>query len=435
MAPFPMARQRTPLRAADILPTLHRSLPASIATLLGPISERAEAAGMSLYLVGGPVRDALLNAPVKDLDLVVDGDVQSLACRLAADLGGTVLSRSQFGTAALRIHDQRLDLVTARRESYPRPGALPKVTASSIEDDLARRDFSVNSMAVPLLGPCKGELLDPHGGRQDLAEGFIRILHQGSFVDDPTRVLRAVRYEQRLGFRLEKGTSQKLSEAVDGGALGTLSGDRLRRELALMLRESNPNLALLRCGELGVLTAVHPALGDVSAVTKVAETAEESGPLIYLAALCHGISAEEGESLIQRLRMPVTWARVVRDTIAVGTLLSREVPGLLPANGVVLSPSDVYVLLDPYAPEAVWVNMLMAESPAAREALESYLTTLRYVKPILDGRDLVSMGLPQGPLVGEVLRELRSARMDGKVTTREGEVKLVERYVPSGRLR
>ena len=419
-----MTRQRTPSPAADIPSSLHRSLPLQAAALLAPICEEARNTG--LYLVGGPVRDLLLERPVKDLDLVVEGDAQALASTIAARLKGRVLARSQFGTATLRLGEQSLDLVTARRETYPRPGALPEVTPGSIEDDLARRDLTINAMAIPLTGPGSGDLLDPHGGRADLSAGLVRTLHDMSFVDDPTRILRAIRYEQRLDYRLDEGTEQRLIEALDGGAMDTLSGDRLRRELALMLRETAPHRALQRCADLGVLTAIHPALGNASAVVALAESGETVSPLEYLAALSFPSSAEDGMSLVHRLRMPATWKRVVADTIAVRLDVVPDISGRPD-----FTRSALYRLLEPYAPEALRVNAVTAGDPDVRRALKSYLDDMRYVKPILRGGDLISIGFPHGPLVGDALRELKSARLDGLVTTRDDENKAAAEYLAS----
>ncbi len=423
-----MTRQRTPLPPANIPSSLHRSLSLEAADLLAPICAEACGAGLSLYLAGGPVRDLLLEKPVKDLDLVVEGDAQALASTIAARLEGRLVSRSQFGTATVRLGKQSLDLVTARRETYPRPGALPQVTPSSIEDDLARRDFTINAMALPLTGPAKGGLLDPHGGRADLSAGVVRVLHEASFVDDPTRILRAIRYEQRLGYRLDEATERRLVEALDAGAMDTLSGDRLRKELAAALREAEPHRALRRCAELGVLTAIHPAMGDDSAVAALARSGGSFSPLDYLAALCFSSSKERVMSLAYRLRMPFTWKRVVEDTAAV---MLDVVPDI--AGGPDYTRSALCRALEPYAPEALRINAIMAGDTAVGRSLSSYLDDMRYVKPMLKGGDLVSLGFPQGPLVGDALRELKSARLDGLVTTRDDEIKTARGYLAARR--
>jgi tRNA nucleotidyltransferase (CCA-adding enzyme) len=397
------------------------------------MAEKAWNAGTPLFLVGGPVRDMLLGKPIKDLDLVVQGDAQALAARLASELDGEVVARSQFGTATLKCRGQRLDLVTARRETYPRPGALPKVTPSTIQDDLARRDFAMNAMALPLSGPSRGSLLDPHGGRRDLGLGLIRILHSRSFIDDPTRVLRAIRYEQRLGLSLESETHQRLVEAVEGGAMDTVSGDRLRKELGSMLREALPHRPLRRCGDLGILRAIHSALGDGSCIDRAAAGGRENTPLACLAAISFPLSTRDGESFIRRLRMPSTWAGVVRDTIAARLMLEADRAAGAGTGNSALSPSALSAALDRYSPVALRVNMLLSDRPAATDALSAYLARWRYVKPSLSGKDLIALGMPEGPLVGEVLVELRAARIDGKVATREEEVRLAQSYITSRR--
>ena len=201
--------------------------------------------GYSLYVVGGFVRDLLLGQPTLDLDLVVEGNAITLARRLVEKVGGRVRSHGRFGTAKLILEEPResglppaLDFVTARTEFYPHPSALPQVERSSIKQDLYRRDFTINTMAISLDRARYGELLDFYGGERDLREGLIRILHSLSFVEDPTRMLRAVRFEQRLGFEIEERTEELLRSALD--LLGRVSGDRLRHELLQILREPAP---------------------------------------------------------------------------------------------------------------------------------------------------------------------------------------------------
>ena len=185
---------------------------------------------LSIYLVGGSVRDLLLERPIKDLDFAVEGDAPSLAGRLAQELGGRVVLHRRFGTASVYFGDERVDLATARREHYDRPAALPRVTPAPIDEDLARRDFSINAMALPLAAH-RTSLVDPFHGQEDLELGLVRVLHPQSFVDDPTRILRAVRYEQRLGLIIEKETLGHLDRAVAAGGIAALSGDRIRNEL------------------------------------------------------------------------------------------------------------------------------------------------------------------------------------------------------------
>ena len=216
---------------------------------------------MPIYLVGGTVRDLLLGRPVEDLDLVVVGDAETMASIVAKRLSGQVVSRSQFSTAKVKVDGVSLDLVTARSESYSRPGALPQIAHGAIEEDLARRDFSINAMAVPLHLEPKNGPLDPFNGEEDLRRGLVRVLHDGSFADDATRIMRAVRYEQRLGFLLEERTEALLIDNLS--MLDTISGDRLLREVQRWLAEECASGILLRADELGVMSAIHPALSKV----------------------------------------------------------------------------------------------------------------------------------------------------------------------------
>ena len=212
----------------------------------------AELRDVAVYLVGGPVRDWLLGLPAKDLDFVVEGNAPELAREMASRMGGQAVVHGRFGTATLSRGDLRVDLATARRETYPAPGALPQVEPSSILDDLARRDFSINAMAAPMGGADK-TLLDPKGGLEDLGRGSIRILHSRSFRDDPTRLFRAVRYEQRLGFAIEKATETLLVDAVESDCLDSVSGDRIRHELHWIFEEKEPVRTLIRANDLGLL--------------------------------------------------------------------------------------------------------------------------------------------------------------------------------------
>ena len=239
--------------------------------LLEGLRRLASERGQPAYLVGGPLRDAALGAPLRDLDFSVVGDAPALAASLANELGGCLTVHPRFGTATVKLADAQIDLVTARKEVYPSPGSLPEITPGSIDDDLARRDFSINAMALPIWG--SGGLLDPHDGLGDVAHRRVRTLHDGSFIDDPTRMLRAVRYEQRFGFNLEETTERNLRDALSAGAMATVSGDRWRHELDRILEEDHPAKTLSRAAELGILAAIHP---DRLAVSEALARIQES---------------------------------------------------------------------------------------------------------------------------------------------------------------
>ena len=424
-----MVHQPMPHSTTNLLTSLEDSISPRTFAFLEAIADKASEIGVPLCLVGGSVRDILLAVPVKDLDLVVEGDAALLAFEVSKDLSGEVSDYSRFGTATVKLEGQRFDLATARRETYTRPGALPSVVPSTLADDLERRDFSINAMAIPLSGAGAGRLLDPLEGEDDLRQGTIRILHPGSFVDDATRILRAVRYEQRLRFRLEEDTRRRLLDGVEGGMLDTVGGDRIRQELALMLEEESPHLSLERCGQLGILRAIYPPLGDGPAVGHLADRGGMNDSLLYLAALSYPLSASEGEALIRRLHMPSRWAKVVRGAVAVRLKAGGESSDRPHIGEPGLSVGELCRFLDQFPPASVQVNALVSDSPQVKDALEVYLTRLRYVKPFLGGRDLVSLGVSQGPLVGEILGELKNARIDGRVTTQEEELRLAREYI------
>ena len=409
----------------DFLQLLEADLPAERLALLRRAGLIAREEGVSLYLVGGGARDLLLGRPTEDLDLVVEGDAETLASIIAKRLSGQVVSRSQFSTAKVRVEGVSLDLVTARNERYLRPGALPQIAHGTIEEDLERRDFSVNAMAFPLHDGSSGRLLDPFGGLDDLQRGLIRTLHDGSFMDDATRIMRAVRYEQRLGFGLEAHTETLLRR--DLPMLDTISGDRLRRELHLWLNEERFVSTLVRADALGVMAAIHPSLAGSGQVVRKALGSEGKPDVeeqARLGLLAFSMTQTGGEQVIDRLRMPTGWATVVRDTIA----LKDRLPRLSDAE---MSPAQLYEALAPYNPAALLACALAAPGEEARHRLYLFLEKLRHVKPSLGGRDLIQLGVAQGPAVGEMLARLRSARLDGAATNRSQELELARSWMES----
>ena len=379
----------------------------------------AESRDVAVYLVGGPVRDWLLGLPAKDLDFVVEGNAPELARELASRTGGQAVVHGRFGTATLSRGDLRVDLATARRETYPAPGALPQVEPSSILDDLARRDFSINAMAVPMGGADK-TLLDPQGGLEDLGRGSIRILHSRSFRDDPTRLFRAVRYEQRLGFAIEKATETLLVDAVESDCLESVSGDRIRHELHWIFEEQEPARALIRANDMGLLHFLNPPDSLNESFSRWAtrgatvDPDREAGPLSWLASLCFCISVADGDFLARRLNLPSAWTRVLRDTFTTrGSVPTLDNPDL--------PPSELAELLEERSLDALLVTAALTESPAAAENILRYLRQLRYIKPALTGHDLLQLGIPRGIAVGHALAGLRRARLDMQVNTEEEE--------------
>jgi tRNA nucleotidyltransferase (CCA-adding enzyme) len=400
---------------------LEKYLPPPVLALVKIAGKEASELGQELYLVGGVVRDLLLGRANFDFDLVVEGDAISLARKLAKDSQAKLTVHSHFGTAKLDYPGFSLDLATARSETYGKPGALPTVKPGSLNDDLIRRDFSINAMALHLNPQRFGELIDLYHGKEDLERCLIRILHPKSFIDDATRILRAIRYEQRLGFKLDAETEKLLRHNV--AMLDTISGDRIRHELELILKEDEPERAIRRAKELGVLSQLHPLLKGNGWLAKTFAKARQIGkrtslPALYLCLLIYNLTEKANEQFISRLNFSKNSAQAMNHTLQIKAELNKL------AKPHVKS-SDIYQLIHGYSAPAIQANALASESLIASQQLHLYLTKLRYVKPILNGEDLKKMGIPSGPEIGEILSALQKARLDGEVKTRKDEEKLI----------
>lgn len=382
--------------------------------------QRALGEAPPLYLVGGAVRDLLLGRPLIDIDLLLEGDAPALARHLARELGAKALTHPRFGTAKLSWDGFAIDLASARTETYPRPGALPVVAPGTIAQDLGRRDFTINAMALRLGSARWGELLDPCGGRRDLERGLIRTLHPASFRDDATRMLRALRYRGRLGFRLAPETEAELRAHLP--FLDTISGDRLRGELELILQEETAPDILAQAHDLGVLEAIHPSLRLPR--KWVRGLGEGQAPLLdFFVSLALDLQEEQVRGLAQRLRLPRAAAHAMGDAVP----LREALAALLRKGEAAPAPSAVYHALKPYALPALQAWAVAHPDPRVRASLHDFLTKLQLAKPSLDGDELKSLGVPPGPAVGRMLRALLDARLDGQVSTREDEREWLQR--------
>jgi len=399
---------------------IEQYLPRQLLELVKDISGQAAKQGQRVYLVGGVVRDLLLGYPNFDLDLVIEGDAVKLAQQVAETSQAKLLAHHRFGTAKLRYENFTMDLATARKETYAKPGALPAVTPGTLKDDLIRRDFSINAMAISLASNDYGELVDPHQGKNDLEHCLIRILHPESFSDDATRILRGIRYEQRLGFELETQTAQLLKQDIP--MLDTISGDRIRHELELIFKEKQPEFVINRLAELGVLQGISPSLkGDgwiVEKFDKARRLKKPSQlPSLYFCLLIYSFSETGIEQFLARLNISAKLSRAMRDTLRLKTSLP-----LLDKSS--LKPSEIYYLLREYEPVAIQANAIASESSTVHRSLQLFLTKLRYVRTSLDGEELKRLGISAGPEMGKVLQILHKAKLDGEVSTRADEKKL-----------
>jgi len=405
---------------------IEQYLPWQLLELVQDISKQAAKLGQRVYLVGGVVRDLLLGYPNFDLDMVVEGDAVKLAQQVAETSQAKLLAHHRFGTAKLRYENFTLDLATARKETYARPGALPAVTPGTLKDDLVRRDFSINAMAISLGANDYGELVDPYQGKNDLEHRLIRILHPGSFSDDATRILRGVRYEQRFGFEFEAHTAWLLKRDIH--MLDTISGDRIRHELELIFKEKQPELAIKRLAELGVLTRISSSLKGDGWIAEKFDKARRLKkpsqlPSLYFCLLIYSFNERELEQFLARLNIPVKLSRAMRDTLC----LKTELPLLDKAS---LKPSEIYYQLRGYEPLAIQSNAIASDSSRVHRHLQLFLTKLRYVRTALNGEELKRLGISAGPEMGKVLQILHKAKLDGEVRTRADEKKLALSLLP-----
>lgn len=409
---------------ANVAPILEQQLHWSHVEGLRLLARASAKHGLNAYLVGGTVRDMLLGSDSIDLDVSIVGASGEFASTLAAEVNGEVVGRSQFNTAKLSVNDTVLDLVMARSESYDHPGALPSVSPGTIDDDLARRDFTINAMAVSLSNDSWGALLDPFDGQRDLDGRVIRVLHSESFTDDATRILRAIRYAERLGFEIEPHSDQLIRRDVR--FLDTISGDRVRHELERIFRESNSAAMLRLARALGVLSAIfepwNPSDLLLNKLNQVAFEQETERNILYASILSYPLSVGAQAGLISRLNMNAAWASVVRDTGAITSLNDK-------LSAADLKRSAIHGMLRPFNEMAIRGCAIATTEASVRERLELYLNELRHVSISLDGDDLLAMGVPQGPRVGELLNQILVARLDGLAITKEDETILVNRLL------
>ena len=411
-----------------LAPLMRSRLPPAAINALRAVGYAAELAGASPYLVGGAVRDLLLGRETADLDVsLLNADANTFDA-IASLTGGVITKRSQFNTARLALGGLAIDLAMARAEEYPSPGALPVVRpADSMRQDLARRDFSINAMAVSLSADSWGKLLDPRAGREDLAAGVIRALHSASFRDDPTRIFRAARYAARLDMTLAPDT---LRWAVESARfIPYLSPERVRNELELIFHEPDAaGAALGLLDEWRALAAIHPSLrfhrnGWDGFADETGGLSRRQRAGVGYALLCIGASDSDANAIAARLRPNSAFRRAIRDAATLGRIAASSA-----INDK--SNSELAALLDPLRESAIRAAVLAADGDVQRR-LSEYLTHHRHLKPHLTGDDLIRMGIPRGPEIGRALARLRAARMDGDAANAEDERAMVEGMIQS----
>ncbi len=415
---------------------LKERLDKNIMHLLETVSQVAHREKFSVHVVGGFVRDLLLGIENHDVDLVVEGDGIAFARALGRELSAKVKSHAKFGTSVLILPDRsRVDVATSRMEYYKHPAALPTVEKGSVKADLFRRDFTVNSMAIKLNGENPFVLIDPFQGERDIRDRMIRVLHNLSFIEDPCRMFRAVRFEQRFGFRLGKQTEAFLKYAVEKRWVDRLSGSRLMNELVLLLKEASPVACIHRLHELGLLRCISPGLepstpGPLERIEGVLAWSkmvpmEEPAEVwyVYLLGLLHPLDEEAFDVALLRLDSPVRLAKRLtadREALqAARTLVEgKQEPGTL----------EIHRYFSALSPEAAVFLLAWANSERANRCATLYFTQYQALgRTALTGDDLIRMGVAPGPVFQKIFQALKDARLSGQIKNREDEMDLVKK--------
>jgi tRNA nucleotidyltransferase (CCA-adding enzyme) len=420
---------------------MEERFPEPLYNLLMEFGRVGDELGCSVYAVGGFVRDLLLRVENFDVDIVVEGDGIRLAEEFEKKFPCRIRTHKKFGTAIILLPDGlKVDVATARWEFYDSPAALPTVERASIKTDLYRRDFTVNTLAIQLNPKAFGELIDFFGGVKDIKEKVIRVLHNLSFVEDPTRVFRAIRFEQRFGFQIGKHTQNLMKNAVKVGFLERLSGGRVLSELILILQEEDPLPALKRMRDFNLFHLIHPGLKFDEQAEVLFEQIHHviswfdllfleqryERWLIYFYGLIDFLKEGEREALCQRLAMNEK-------------LEKRVLEGKFQADQTLLQifswintdrrpkRSEIYDVLDPLSTESKLFMMAKTTQVATRRYVSLYFTQLKDTKPLLRGKDLIQMGMKSGPLIKRALTGLLKARLDEQVITRQDEMEYISK--------
>jgi len=435
------------LRTSNLKKQLETRLPPTLLALLETIGQLADTQEVAAFLVGGFVRDLLMSIPNFDLDVVIEGDGICFGKALAQELKAEWTIHERFGTVSIAVPKtlnipqmHHLDIATARTEYYEYPTALPTVERSSIKKDLYRRDFTINALAIRV-NRTPGELLDFFGGRRDLKDKIVRVLHSLSFVEDPTRVFRAIRFEQRFGFQISKETQYFIQQAETMELFHRLSGSRLGNELIHILEEPEPAKGVQRLSQFKLFRFIHPKLqwkepgptlfesGEKILAWHEVESAkpETERWLLYALAWFESLGKTELVKTWKRLGFPQ------RTTVTVGEFLQAQSTLMRTLNKKHLAPSETNALLRPWPKELVLFLMAKAQGKTktsmAMERIREYLTTFQHVSITLTGHDLEEMGLPKGPAYRRVLDRIFNAKLDGLAATPEDEYRLAKTFI------
>jgi len=390
-------------------------------TVLDKIIDITSKKKIRCYLVGGAVRDVILGKVPKDLDFVVDKKAENISSEIAIELNGEVLSNSEFGTSKLSVKKSMYDIANARSETYAHPGALPKVTRNSIDKDLWRRDFSINSIAIQLTKDEDWQILDPTDGLADVSHGIIRVLHDKSFVDDPTRIFRAVKYSIRFGFSIDKKTKKLIGECIKSNYINKISGNRILSEVSQILEEDHFKTSIQLLSSLGILSSIHPKLkiGDalLDKLTRLNnDTKEYNSTLLTL--IFSDINSEDINEICHRLDVNPKKTQILHDI----QTIKQNTKSLSKTK---IINSELMMLLDKLDIEAISCIKLISKNESLVNNLSNFLDKLRFIKPKIAAKEMISLGIAPGPHIGNLLADIRFAVADGILKTATEEKQFI----------
>ena len=437
-APLAGGKRRAPL-SRDMTGIFRERLPESIATLFHCIRDVADKNDFTAYVVGGFVRDLLMRIPNTDIDIVIEGDGIAFANMLALRLKGRVRSHKKFKTAVIILPDgAKIDVATARIEYYAHPAALPTVEMSAIRNDLYRRDFSINAMAIKLNGKRPNILIDFFGGQADIKDKAVRVLHNLSFVEDPTRAFRAIRFEARYGFRLGKQTTSLLKNAIKNELFHRLTSGRLFSELRQILEERRPAGAMRRLKEMGLLRFIHPALLFSESEELLMERLEDllswqdlASPkkkaTAWLTRLMALFDRLDGAGLSSMIELFPTGGKALTELVKTRKLihsLSRNkfLAGKLP-------DSELYQLFAPFSVEGLFYVAAKAGDKKTQMAVTHYLIELKDARPLISGDDLKTLGVLPSRKMGMALKQTMAAQLDHKVDNKKEALAFAKSFI------
>lgn len=416
-----------------------RRLPQELQDVISLAQKIAGRMHYRAYLVGGFVRDLILKVPNLDMDIVVEGNGVRFAEELALELKGKLTRHHRFGTATVVLPDKRkIDISTARKETYPHPGALPVVSTGSIQDDLKRRDFTINAMAINISPDEFGQFVDFFGGKEDLAHRRIRIMHDISFIDDPTRILRAVRFEQRYNLTPESGTRQLLHEAAQKNALKTVDKQRIRDEIILLLKEKEPIKCILRLHKLLGLSFISSGMRLTQQKIRLLRAVEKEimwfnrefwrsrqleSWVVYFMALSYGVSQRERVASCKKFAFRVGETKRIVHCEQDRKKIEKQL------SAPSIAPSVVYRLLEPMSYETIILAKAAARKKSVQNNIEEFLHVYNGTRVHVTGDDLKALGVKPGPYFKKILTRLLYAKLDLKLKTKEQELAFVKKLM------